>query len=189
VGSVDNWPLTGPNSINDFFNLGSVSQPEVPAGYIIKISLQNDVNANVSGATYLVIDTNGNTVANKALALTSIPGVQTGKLAPIIAFELNVVGPVNSESATLSSGAGTITYTSADPLSVLSSTPACAESGYVSAELANSFYGTMAAGPSGAFTQSFNTSTALPMIRKPGKPRPHTIREIRGSLAGGSRKP
>jgi hypothetical protein len=43
------------------------------------------------------------------VVLESISGVTSNDLAPIVAFELNLVGPVNGESAVLSSGAGTIT--------------------------------------------------------------------------------
>jgi hypothetical protein len=44
------------------------------------------------------------------LPLTSISGVTVADLALIVAFELNLVGPVNGESTGLSSGAGTIVY-------------------------------------------------------------------------------
>jgi hypothetical protein len=176
VGAVDNWPLSGPNIINAFFNLAALPSPKIPAGYKLKISLENDQNGNVTAATYVVIDNLGKTQANVTQTLLSIAGVTSAELAPIIAFELNLVGPVNGESAVLSSGAGTITYTASSLLTVLNQEPACAESGYVTAEAANSFYGELSATPSNTFTQSFSTSAAMPMIRKLGKIRPSTPR-------------
>jgi hypothetical protein len=41
--------------------------------------------------------------------------VRGSELAPIVAFELNLVGPVNSDSTILSSGAGKIGYTLSTP--------------------------------------------------------------------------
>src|SRR5208337_564460 len=104
IGAVDNWPLSGPNIINDFFNLASLPSAKIPAGFQIRITLQNDASGNVTGAAYVVIDNQGHTLANVTKTLTSISGVTSADLAPIIAFELNLVGPVNSESAVLSSG-------------------------------------------------------------------------------------
>jgi hypothetical protein len=175
VGAVDNWPLSGPNIINDFFNMASMPSTRIPAGYQCKISLSNDATGNVTGATYVVIDNHENTQANVTLSLQSISGVTSAELSPIIAFELNLVGPAQSESAVLSSGAGTITYSATSVLKVLNQEPACAESGYVTAEKANSFYGVLPASPNPTYIQTFNVSTELPMIRKQGKPRPSLI--------------
>ena len=174
IGAVDNWPISGPNIINDFFNLTPLPNLTVPAGYQLTISLENDQNGNVTGATYIVIDDSGNILANVTQNLLSIGGVTSADLAPIVAFELNFVGPVNGESAGLSSGAGTITYTASSVLTVLNQEPPCTESGYITAETANTFYGYLPATFNNTFTQSFNVFTGRPMIRKPGKPRPST---------------
>jgi hypothetical protein len=176
IGAVDNWPMSGDNIINDFFDLTATPMAEmIPAGYRLKISLQNDATGNITGATYVIIDDQGRGLANVTKILTSISGVTSADLAPIIAFELNLVGPVNGERSVLSSGAGTITYTSSSELTVLSYEPSCAESGYVTAETANSFYGVLSATPSTIFTQSFHVSTERPMFRKAGKLRPGLI--------------
>ena len=173
IGSVDNWPVSGPNIINDSFYMASTpSTKMIPAGYQLKISLQNDTTGNITGVTYVVTDDQGNTRANVTKTLTSISGVTSADLAPIVAFELNLVGPINGESAVLSSGAGTIVYTSSSELTVLNYEPSCTESGYVTGETANSFYGVLSATPSTIFTQSFHVSTELPMFRKAGKLRP-----------------
>ena len=176
VGAVDNWPLSGPNIINDFFNLTAMPSASIPAGYKLKISLQNDNNNNITGATYLVIDNNGNTKANVTLSLLSISGVTAADLAPIIAFELNLVGPVNGESAILSSGAGSIVYTASEALTPLTQEPPCAESGYITAETANTFYGALSTTASTTFNQSFTAEFTAKPINKPGKPRPSSKR-------------
>src|SRR5271165_3708483 len=174
MGGVDNWPISGPNIINDFFDLAPLPSTTLPAGYQLTISLENDQNGNVTGATYVVIDNSGNTLANVTQNLLSIAGVTSDFLAPIVAFELNFVGPINGESAVLSSGAGTITYTASSVLTVLNQDPVCTESGYFTAETANSVYSELPSTSSNTFTQSFNVNTAAPMIRKLGKPRPST---------------
>jgi hypothetical protein len=136
------------------------------------ISLQNDSSGNVVAATYTVFDPQGNMIGNHTTDLLSI-GAKLGSLAPIIAFELNLVGPVNSESAILASGAGTIVYQAANTLTAFSMEPACAESGYVTAETANSFYGELPATPSQQpITQTFSVNGDAPMIHKRGKRRP-----------------
>ena len=107
--------------------------------------------------------------------LLSISGVTSADLAPIIAFELNLVGPDGGESAVLSSGAGTITYEAASALTVLNQEPPCAQSGYYTGENANSFYSPLPAVASTTFTQTFDVSITAPMIRAQGKPRPRLI--------------
>lgn len=172
-GWVDNWPLSGTNIINKRVDLVSLSKTAIPAGYKLQISLSNDQNRNIAAATYLVLDNQGN-IAGKQTQVLSALGVSPDDLAPLVAFELNLVGPGNGESVVLSSGAGTITYAASTPLTVLSAEPQCAESGYVTAETANSFYGEMPAGPSATLTQSFTVTTETAMIRKVGKLRPST---------------
>ena len=172
IGAVDNWPLTGPNIINSFFNLAGMPSAKIPAGYQLKITLQNDAKNNITGAVYSVVDNHGNSLANVTKVLTSLSGVNSTDLAPIIAFELNLVGPVNSESSVLSSGNGSIIYEATVPLTVLRAEPSCAESGYITAETANSTYGTLTSGPSTEFAQSFGIGAAASMIHKQGKIRP-----------------
>ena len=91
-------------------------------------------------------------------------------LAPIVAFELNLVGRGGAQTATFSSGSGTITYAAGQgtPLTVLNEEPACTETHDVTGEKGNSFYGELPAGPGTSFTQSFTTSTERPMIHRPG---------------------
>ncbi len=202
VGAIDNWPVNGPNIVNWIDPLfpglvvppaaGSVFLATIPAGYQFSIGLKNDANANVIGATFIVKDNRGNTLANVFQSVQVLEAVPSADLAPIVAFELNLVGPVNGESAVLSSGGGTITYTSPSVLTVLNQEPVCTETGTVTAETANSFYGPLPKLPSTTFVQSFNVGAAAPMIRRLGKARPSTqvtAERLRALLAPSNRPP
>ena len=108
----------------------------------------------------------------------------SGYFAPINAFQLNLVGPIEGASAVLSSGAGSFTYSAETPLTVEDLVPAvCTSVKWATAETANSHYGPLDAGPSNLFTQTFTTSTTAPVVhavgplakgvtipRKPGQP-------------------
>ena len=184
-GWADNWASNG-QLLNEMVNLTALPNVTIPAGYSLQMSLANDNDGNVVAATYVVIDNNGNTQANVTQDLLNIQGVTSADLAPITAFELNLVGPYNGESAVFSSGAGTITYEATSLLTVLSQEPSCTETPAVTAETANSFYGLLPAAPSNRFTQSFNVSTAAPMIQKQGIPRPRLIPPRPAAASGGS---
>jgi hypothetical protein len=183
AGFVDNWTIQDSNIVRDYFSMVSLPSPKIPAGYKLTISLQNDAQGNITGATYTVADDNGKTLASGKKVLTSLTGIgaisaNASDLAPIVAFELDLVGPVNGEGAVLSSGAGTFTYTATTPLTALASEPPCAEfnRGKGTAETANSEYGTLPAQASTSLTQSFSVSlTAAAMWRKKGIARPGLI--------------
>jgi hypothetical protein len=174
-GGIDNW---GPKGLlgGELVVLTTLPNVTLPAGYVLQISLQNDNDGNITGATYDVIDNQGNVLANTTVDLLSINGVTSADLAPITAFELDFVGPINGESAVLSSGAGWFAYESASPLTVLSQEPPCIDSGVVTEETTNSSYSAMpSAVTSNSFIQYFNVSAAATMIRKQGKHRPSLI--------------
>lgn len=174
-GWIDNWPVSGDNLINNCFTLASAPNNMIPAGYKLKIMLQNDTTGNVTGCVYVVVDNNGKTLASVSKTLTDLPNVTSNEIAPITAFELNLVGPENSESVVLSSGAGTILYSSSNIITVLNQEPSCTESGYITAETANSFYGILPSAPGKNFIQSFWVSIEAPTIHKHGKPRPSLV--------------
>lgn len=92
-------------------------------------------------------------MAEGAISLLSLaPGTY---LAPIIAFEVVLAGPNGGQTTTLSSGAGTITYTASNPLTVINYVPPCALTPNLgTTENANSFYGELPPGPSTRLTQS-----------------------------------
>jgi hypothetical protein len=176
MGGIDNWASVTSQTVNDFFPLASLPSVTLPAGYVLQISLQNDNDGNVVGATYGVIDNQGNTLANVTQDLLSLDNVTSADLAPITAFELDFVGPINGESAVLSSGAGWFAYQSASPLAVLSQEPPCIDSPLVTVETTNSSYSWMpAAVTSDSLIQYFSVSAAAAMINKQGKRRPGLI--------------
>jgi hypothetical protein len=171
TGFVDNWPwnpLGAPNIINDFFSLSALSSANtLPAGYQLTITLANDADGNVTGATYIVVDRQNVTRAEVQVSLLAI--APAADIAPIIAFELDLVGPDNGQHSVLSSGAGTITYSASNLLTIASTLPPDAEaSNTITGETANSFYGELPAGSASQFTQSFTSSISRPPIRRLG---------------------
>jgi hypothetical protein len=165
-GAVDNWPITGDNLLNDFFELYSPAVAGLQVGDSLSMSLVTDpVTGNVTACVF-----HYNNVT-QTLELSSIAGFQESYLAPITAFELDLVGPYDSETTTLSSGAGTIFYAATNAMSPLSTPPTCTETTDITAETANSAYGGLTADATG-YTQTF--STAAETIRKPGPVRRFT---------------
>ena len=94
--------------------------------------------------------------------------LRADQFAPICAFELDLVGPYNGDNAVFSSGAGTITYAAAAPLTVLNKIPSCAPVQFGTAETANSFYGDLDAGPSSIIAQTFSINTTAAAIHRQG---------------------
>ena len=186
--SVDNWPSDsyrttanippGGDLINYGFNLLPLPGGILPAGWKLTISPQNDQNGNINGAIYVVVDNQGNTLANPTISLSSltIDGVSppqpvtSADIAPIIAFQLNIVGPDNGLNSYFSSGAGTITYTASTPLTAVTQQPACtAAQGTITEETANSGYGILPSIASCSLTQSFGW-VFLPGLAPAGAP-------------------
>jgi len=97
--------------------------------------------------------------------LTGLPDRQGGtisdsQLAPIVAFQLLLVGPDDSALTKLTTGAGTITISANGDFIATNALP----SGCTffdspgTAENANSTYGELPAGPSQTFVQTFGVS-------------------------------
>jgi Hemopexin len=165
IAVVNNYPMTGTYLILDSVHLHTFPSAKLPAGYQLKIQVQTDAHQNVVGAIYTVISNEGERLAQKVITLIEIEGVTKADLAPIVAFQLNMVGPSDKEKSVLSSGAGHFIYESDSYLLVQSSKPFCAESDYTTAERANTVYGKLNLGPSAAFTQTFNITSESAMIR------------------------
>jgi hypothetical protein len=201
VSGIDNWPVKGPNLINNGSpTFATLPSSVLPTGYTVIIGWGNEEtssgsswNPNVTGAFFILTDNNGNQIGRSSQTLTSISGATSSDLAPIIAFELNVVGPINGESAVLSSGAGYINYVLLQPnLSVTVAEPSCTEKNVVTCETANTFYGPLPDNnPNTTFKQSFVVSSAKPMMAKQGTPRPSTRvpQSTLDKILGGPAKP
>ena len=117
--------------------LANLPSNTLPTGYHIIMTLLNDAVDNITGATFVVIDNHGNTVGNKTISLSNQPAQN---LAPIVAFQLNFVGDINGATTILASGAGTMTYTASNLMSVLNTEPSCVDWTYRTVEAANSMY-------------------------------------------------
>ena len=183
VAQVNNWNsqiyvnnLTTP-VINSSTNLMALTGSKIPAGYQLQISLQNDSSGNVSAAVFSV-SLNGKQLASKTLTLTTLTNLITNKLvtsadlAPIVAYDLDIVGPGNGESVTFSSGAGLIVYSGEQPLTVSLALPSnAAGGGEGTEEKSNASYGLLSSTPSPQFTQTFYSSNITPMITREGKVR------------------
>ena len=172
---VDNWPsadftqaqgLGKGNLINHYASMLTLPTDTLSAGYKFTIALKYDQDENVKGATFTILDTAGKST-NLDVELESLTYAKsTGKtspitsadLAPINSFVLVLVGPDNDQRSNLSSGAGKFTYIASSPLKVSSKDPGCTSAQKITtAETANSMYGTLFAGPSKIFTQTFDT--------------------------------
>lgn len=93
---------TGP-VVNQNGTVLSLPNNTIPAGYALEIDLSNDAAGNITGALFSVTDNTGKTTS-------SLATLDANQQFPIVAFQVNVVGPGNSSDSQFSSGAGTITY-------------------------------------------------------------------------------
>ena len=138
----------------------SLSSLTIPVGYQIKITLTTDTSSgNVTQGTFEVVDNSGTKLASFT---QPIPAANQ---APIIALELNLVGPLRGQTAVLSSGAGTFEYSAKSALTVSNQEPSCSAdipfpSFSFTEEQANTSYGVLPAHPGTPFKQSFTVSGA-----------------------------
>jgi hypothetical protein len=158
---IDNFRSVGAgrpmkNIAQKTFPLLSLPKLTLPAGYQITISLLNDAGNNVTGVDFSIAK-QGATVARKRVMLSEL-GLGTADMAPIVAFELVLVGPAGGHTAVLTSGAGTFAYAASAPLAAASALPTCVVHPNGTAEKANSVYGPLPPRPGAAFTQTFGTS-------------------------------
>jgi hypothetical protein len=126
------------------------SSNNLPAGYNLQIQLSNDNAGNITKATFVVIDNNGNS-HSQSISLPS------GSQFPISAFLANIVGPGNAASTTFTSGAATLTYqVSSGQLCLEGELPdsLCSGSGTGTAETSNATYGQIAPCCGSQLTQS-----------------------------------
>jgi hypothetical protein len=138
-----------------------------------EIILGNDSSGNVNSVSWVVNGVKYTTSPPGIPALLTANGLPGTDIAPIIAFTLDLVGPVNAESAVLSSGAGIITYSASSPLTVTNAEPALcvADITGFTCERATSSYGELPANPGNPFAQTFAVSATTPLLRRPrGRP-------------------
>jgi hypothetical protein len=133
-----NWCwLNGPNVCGGQNIVSGRDSNMIPAGYLFEIGLNNDRNGNVQSASFSVTDSSGGTVGTPV----TVP-VPSPYQIPIVAFEVNVVGPDNLSNSAFSSGAGKITYTSSGVLCVEGGLPeSCSGNDTFTGETSNANYG------------------------------------------------
>jgi hypothetical protein len=106
-GFIQYWDNAGVNNHGEptIVNLPSNT---IPAGWVLTIQLTNDSYGNVNSTTFIVTDNAGN-VSTLAMPMP-ILGNNQPALSAIQTFQVDVVGPINWENSTFSSGAGYLTY-------------------------------------------------------------------------------
>jgi hypothetical protein len=146
-------------------NLVDMPPHIVPAGakFIIKLQYDGD---NIRGAKFAYVGKNTKNRHEWTIAVPP-PGLKPkgateapppGAAAawvrtPIVAFQVDLVGRSGGDNAVTKSGAGIITYSSSDAMTVTSKRPE--SKGSHTAETANSVYGLLPKGSSKNFTQKF----------------------------------
>jgi hypothetical protein len=175
---VETWPRThavfsedeintNTSAHNRKYTAKTVTMPgqKIPANYQLIIALGNDGADNIDSATFSVYDNNKLLVLNETVPMEDlvtdgpVDNVTTSNLAPIVAFQLNIVGQ-DTGTSVLFSGAGQITYNAQGSLTAETSQPAyCAAQNLVTDETANSVYGALSTGASKSLIQAFGVIT------------------------------
>lgn len=109
----------GEDVFNNSTVLGLPITNEVPAGSQFTISVTNDNNGIVTGATFSVTS-DGQTGS----AAISMANISPNDLSPITAFTFNVGGNGYGSAATFSSGSGTFIYWASGSIQPLTNEPA-----------------------------------------------------------------
>jgi hypothetical protein len=165
---VNNWNVAISSAVVYYApELILIADSKIAAGSKLSITLgQNSETNDINSVTFVYTDAAGNSHSS-ILDLPS-PGDPSGDVAPIVAFQVNLVGPINAKQAYLWSGAGTITYQAAENLTASSGSPNCGQEYIPTGETANTIYGTLPTGSHSSLTQTFGT--VLPPAYAPGGP-------------------
>jgi hypothetical protein len=177
VGQVEPWPkstagtgneTTKYDLLNHSYILTTLNSTKIPKGFQFTITLGTTSGNAVSSAQFRVVN-NGTVLYDQPpiqlIGLSLDDGTTTtvaagpGDLAEIIAFQLDVVGPINSEHAKMTAGAGIITYYVNGTMSANQNLPANTDSDFYTLEQTNSVYSTLPQGTSGSFVQTFKANT------------------------------
>jgi hypothetical protein len=148
VARIENWINTSTELINVEQNLGQLPSSTIPAGYSIKIQVNNDAAGNVSGATFTMANEFGTEVGSTTISILGHPlstthqPATTADLAPITAFQLNIGGDFGGSRADLTSAIGTVTYEASAPMSAVNAPPlSFIDLSYSTVESANLTFG------------------------------------------------
>jgi hypothetical protein len=158
---VQNFRSTNPNQpmtsmVNQQFTMATLQNLTLPAGFKITTALQYGAGDMVTGADFTIVRRNGQTL-QKRVMLADL-GLKPAQMAPIVAFELVLVGPHGGHTAALTSGGGSFAYSAAAPLAAGATLPDCVAHQNGTAEQSNSVYGPLPARPGASFSQTFSVA-------------------------------
>ena len=165
-GWVDNWTSANQEVVNNRQVIATLPSATLPAGYALQITLANDSSGRITAATYTAYNASGSSIGSVTLTLKNLKKdngllMTDADLAAITAFQLDIVGPFNGETANISSGLGTIVYTANGNMTVAASEPSCVDWDYGTEEQANTVYGTMPALSDNQFAQYFESTSGV----------------------------
>jgi Hemopexin len=183
---IDTWSGT---QLTDELNridvaLANMPSTTIKAGYAFNISLNADTSGNVTGATYTVWDNTGKSLGSTTIGIVGQKLRTTGQpataanLAPIAALTFNVGGDYGGSTATLTGGAGTITYAASNALTAANAEPSYTDFDDNTAENANLIFGPLPETANQVITQSFQATTvgaALAAQEHPVRPHGHVL--------------
>lgn len=168
-GVIDNWKGTVPartdaQIINNESVITTLSKAnQIPAGAIINIApIFNSKNV-ITGITYIYTPPGGQAVS-RSVTLTDLQVFGTRQRitsayeSPISALTLNIVGDFNGNDGVFTSGSGTIIYSAAQPLTVLTTEPSFTAFQDGTGETANTVYGKLPVSDSTKITQTWSIS-------------------------------
>jgi hypothetical protein len=135
----------------------------LPAGYKLKFDLINDEAGLITQCNFTVSDGKGHSKTEK-VPLVKRAGANTASLAPIGAFQMDLVGPTGGNPSSFASGAGTITYSSSTSFHALSAIPGKCAGTTQTGESSNSIYGPMPSGSMKSVEQAFAIPVPLCLI-------------------------
>jgi Hemopexin len=163
-GWVENWTFIGDIVVNYKLQITSFNTPGLPAGTSLRIDLENDSSDRITAANFKAFDKSGKSLGSVKITLKGLENddgkiVTDADLAPITVFQLNIVGPYDSLTASISSGFGTIVCTANENMTARATLPSCVDDQYQTGEQANTAYGKMQAAPDTQLAQYFETTS------------------------------
>ncbi|KAM3499311.1 hypothetical protein MY10362_007415 [Beauveria mimosiformis] len=176
-GIIDNWQgvpddETYGQIINHKFRLATLSEAdEIPANATINITPIFDSADVITGITFKYASPGKKTVSQSVtLADLDIYGtnekINSAFESPISALTVNIVSDYDSNNAVFTSGSGTIVYSAAQPLTVLTKEPDYTAFQAGTGESANTVYGQLPVSHSKKITQTWGISAeGVPVIK------------------------
>ncbi|OAA34904.1 p4 [Beauveria brongniartii RCEF 3172] len=176
-GVIDNWQgvpgdETDGQIINHEVKLATLSEAnEIPANATISITPIFDAADVITGITFKYASPGKKTVSQSVtLADLDIYGttekINSAYESPISALTVNIVGDYNGNDGVFTSGSGTIVYSAAQPLTVLTNEPDYTAFQDGTGETANTVYGQLPVSHSKKITQTWGISAdGVPVIK------------------------